>query len=269
MRTSVTCEDLVAALARLGVDGRPVLVHISMSTLGWVIGGAPTIVEALLTATHGHAVLALTGWEDGPPYHQAEWPSDERAAYQESCPAFDPRTARAEREFGRVPEVLRTWPGASHSYHPVSSFAAVGTEAEWLVSGQRLDEGYGADSPLARLVEADGAVLVLGAPLEHLTLLHYAEYLVDSPRRRWNEYEMPVLVDGQRDWRRIRELDSSLGAFPYEELELGADEFAVIGREALGQSIGLSGTVGDATSHLFPAPELVSFATTWLRARFT
>lgn len=268
MRTLVTPADLTSDLKRLGVDERPALVHVSMSAVGWVVGGAPTIVDALLTATGGRAVLALTGWEDRPPYHQADWPDAERAAYRESCPAFDPRTAPAERELGRVAEALRTWPGAKHSYHPVSGFAAVGIEADRLVSSQRLDEGYGVDSPLARLVEADGAVLVLGAPLEHLTVLHHAEYLVDSPRRRWNEYEMPVLVDGQRVWRRIRELDSSLGAFPYEELDLGTDAFEVIGREALEHGIGRTGTVGRAESHLFPAPALVEHAVTWMRRRF-
>lgn len=268
MARPVAGAELVADLRRLGIAPRPLMAHVSMSAIGWVVGGAQTLIEALLTATGGHALLALTGWEDRPPYHQDDWPDHERLAYSEGCPAFDPRKARAEREHGRFAETVRTWPGASHSAHPVSGFAAVGLGAEWLVGEQSLDEGYGAQSPLARLVESGGSVLVLGAPLEHLTVLHHAEYLVESPARRWNEYEMPVLVHGERVWRRIRDLDSSRGAFRYEDLALEADAFEVIGRDALDRGVGRTGMVGDATSHLFPARALVEHATAWLRARF-
>jgi aminoglycoside 3-N-acetyltransferase len=264
----MSVPDLVADLRRLGVDARPVIVHASLSSIGWVDGGAPTLLEALLTATDGHAVLALTGWEEAPPYHQEDWPASERAAARASHPAFDPTVHRAEYAYGRFPETLRTWPGARHSPHPSSAFAAVGIEAAELVATQSLDEGYGPGSPLEWLVELDGAVLALGSPLEHLTLLHYAEYLADSPRRRWIEYEYPVLVDGRRAWRRIRELDSSRGAFPYEELGLDEDEFAVIGRAALAAGIGATGRVGDAVSYRFPAPALVDFAAGWLRRHF-
>jgi aminoglycoside 3-N-acetyltransferase len=176
--------------------------------------------------------------------------------------------ARAEREHGRVPEAIRTWPGAQHSRHPVCAFAALGPAAEWLLSGQSLDEGYGEGSPLARIVAAGGAVLLLGDLFDSVTLLHYAEYCASAGPKRYVEYEMPVLVDGQRVWRRIRELDSSAGAFPYEKLALEEDAFAVITRAALEVGIGRSGHVGAASAHLLPAQRLLDFACGWLRDRF-
>ena len=57
---------------------------------------------------------------------------------------------------------------------------------------------------------------------------------------------MPVLVDGQRTWRRIRELDSPLGAIPYDDLDLEVDAFEIITRSALDAGIGHSGIVGHA-----------------------
>ena len=250
----ITRDQLVTELTQLGVaDASVVMPHVSMSSIGWIIGGAQTLVEALLQSTHGGTILALTGWDDRPPYHQHDWPAAARAAHLDACPAFDPLKAHAERSFGRFAEAVRTWPGASHSPHPVDAFAAIGPHASSLTANQSLDEGYGKGSPLEGLVEVDGSVLLLGSPLEHTTLLHYAEYLVDAPEKRWNEYEMPILVDDRRVWRRIRELESSLGAFRYEDLNLGADAFELIVRDALAQGIGRSGHVGAALSHLLPA----------------
>jgi aminoglycoside 3-N-acetyltransferase len=269
----VTRSELVSQLRALGLgqpDTQTVMVHTRMSALGHVVGGAQTVIQSLLDAlgTDG-SLLVLTGWEDRPPYHQASWKAAERRHYVEECPAFDPRLARAERDHGRVPEAVRTWPGACHSPHPVDGFAALGARAEWLVSGQSLDEGYGEGSPLGRLLEANGAVLVLGAPLETVTLLHYAEYRADVTSKRYVEYEMPVLIEGERMWRKIRELDSSLGAVAYEDLGLDEDAFAAIIRGALESAIGRSGQVGMADAHLIPALALVEFATCWLEQKFS
>lgn len=269
-RPVVTRSEVSADLVRLGVRrGSAVMLHASMSSIGWVIGGAPTIIDAVLDAVGPDGtVVALTGWEDRPPYHQHTWDPASREAYMRECPAFDPRRSRAEVEHGRVAEAVRTWPGACHSRHPVCAFAAIGGRAAWIVDSQSLDEGYGTDSPLDRLVHLDGAVLLLGAPLDTLTLLHHAEYLTTAEPKRWNEYGMPVTVDGQRCWRTIRELDSSTGALPYERLGLEQDPFAVIAGEALANGLGRRGTVGVAESHLFPAADLLHFAVDWLDRAF-
>jgi aminoglycoside 3-N-acetyltransferase len=103
---------------------------------------------------------------------------------------------------------------------------------------------------------------------DSVTLLHHAEYRAAVPNKRHVEYEMPVLVDGQRVWRRTRELDSSDGAFPYETLGLDEDAFAIISRGALGEGIGRSGPVGAASAHLLPAAPLLSFACRWLESAF-
>ena len=58
--------------------------------------------------------------------------------------------------------------------------AAVGAQAEWLTRDHPSDYGYGPGSPLAKLVESGGKVLMLGAPLDTITLLHYAGELRQS-----------------------------------------------------------------------------------------
>jgi aminoglycoside 3-N-acetyltransferase len=120
------------------------------------------------------------------------------------------------------------------------------------------------------LVEADGQVLMMGAPLETITLLHHAEAIADVPDKRRVTYRMPISQDGHTVWREYHDIDSSLGAFRYEDLDdlEGMDGFEAIGRAALAAGVGRSGGVGMSTSHLFDAPALVRFAVEWMEERF-
>ncbi|MFL5824964.1 MAG: aminoglycoside N(3)-acetyltransferase, partial [Thermoleophilaceae bacterium] len=168
----------------------------------------------------------------------------------------------------RIPERVRTWPGAERSNHPEASVVAVGARAKWLTADHPQDEAYGEGSPFAKLVEANGRVLMLGAPLETITLLHHAEAIARVPDKRRVKYTIPVAEGGGVTVRTYNDFDTSGAAFPYEALELGDDELAVIGRAALAAGIGVRGMVGQAESHLFPAAELTAFAVEWLEERF-
>jgi aminoglycoside 3-N-acetyltransferase len=147
---------------------------------------------------------------------------------------------------------------------------AIGARAEWIVDPQPWDFPYGPGSPLARLVESGGQVLMLGAPLDTITLLHHAEHLAEGLDKRFVVRQMPVMEDERSVWRTYKDIDTSArGAFPYEEvLGPGVDPFQVIGREAVAAGVGRSGLVGDAESHVFEAEPLLKFAVRWLEERF-
>lgn len=250
MAGAVTRSRLAEDLRALGVtEGGVLMVHTRMSALGRVDGAEGTAVQALLDALGpGGTLMAYPSWRDhvydGPP-----WPA-----------AFDPATAPADPANGRIPERVRTWPGARRSAHPEGSVAAIGARAEWLTALQPDDDAYGSQSPFARLVEARGDVLMLGAPLDTVTLLHHAEALARPPGKRLRTF----CVGG----RSYTDIDTEHGAYPYAELGLDDDEFATIARAALGAGIGLRGHVAAAECHLFPAAELTAFAVSWLDARF-
>ena len=266
----VTRSRLVADLRRLGVArGGVLMVHTRMSALGWVVGGTQTVVEALVEAVGtGGTLLAYAGWEDDP-YHLGEWPPECQAAYRRELPSFDPVRSAADPDFGRIPERLRTWSGARASDAHVFRFVALGARAGELTADVPWDFPAGAGSPLARLVAACGQVLALGAPLTTLTLLHHAESLVESPRRRLVSYEVPVETDGVVTWRAVRDIDtSSRGAFPYETVLGEQDAFEFLAREALRSGAGREGVVGAGTSYLFDAAAMVDVATSWLSAHF-
>jgi aminoglycoside 3-N-acetyltransferase len=267
----VTRSELVKSLRQLGVrEGGVLMVHTRMSALGWVVGGEDAVVLALLDALGPDGTLAAyAGWDENP-YHLEAWPEDWRRAYETELPPYDPAISVADHLNGRVPERIRTWPGAARGEHPEANLVAIGRLAEWLVSPHRFNDAYGYDTPLARLVEAGGQVLMLGAPLETITVLHHAEALAEVPNKRRVTYRMPVLREGKSIWVTLEDIDtSSRGAFDYEQVvPAGMDAFELIAREALVAGIGMPGQVGDADSHLFDASELVSFAVRWIEDRF-
>jgi aminoglycoside 3-N-acetyltransferase len=252
----VNRQELAHGLRALGVTaGGITMVHTRMSALGWVVGGSETVVRALLDALGPDGTLmAYASWED----HVYE---EDRPEYLASPPVFDPATGAVDPSYGRLPERIRTWPGARRSAHPEAGVVAVGARAEWIVDPHG-DDGYGAASPFARLAQAGGQVLMLGAPLDTVTLLHHAESIATAPGKRRRTYTVRF-ADGDRTYT---DIDTEHGAYPYD---LDEDEFLVIAREALAAGIGHRGEIGPAECHLFPAAELTAFAVAWIDERFT
>ncbi|HEY6568256.1 MAG TPA: aminoglycoside 3-N-acetyltransferase [Actinomycetota bacterium] len=265
----VTRSQLEGGLRDLGVSAASVvMVHTSMRALGWIAGGPETVVRALLSVLGPEGTLmAYAGW-DQDPYHLEQWPASVRDAARRELPPFDPTLSEANRDHGRVPERMRTWPGAVRGPHPEASMVAIGRDAAALVAPHPDDDPYGAGTPLERLVAIDGSVLLLGAPLDAVTLLHHAEAIAPIEDKRRTVYDMPMLVDGATVWRTFHDIDTSDGAFDYARLGLAVDPFEQIVQDALEAGIGRSGVVGAATSVLLPARALTDFAVAWLVERF-
>jgi aminoglycoside 3-N-acetyltransferase len=231
-------SDLRAGLRELGVrPGTVVFAHVRLSALGWVVGGVESVVRALLDCVGPLGTLATVGSWDDIPFRLGRWP--------------------------RFPERLRTWPNARRSAHPDQRVIAVGSLAEHLTADHPLDDSFGPGSPFARLAEVDGDVLMLGAPLGALTLLHHAEALARVPgKRRWS-YRLPFATDSGVEWRTLHDIDVDRGPFPYD-----GDCVAAVAAAALEAGVGVTGRIAAAPSHLFPAADLVTFAVEWLEKRF-
>lgn len=214
------------------------MVHASMRAVG---GDARDLVEALLACAG--TISAYVDWD----------------MVSEDAP-FLPATARAARSHGVLAETIRAWPGATRSAHPDAGVAAIGERAAWLVADHPLQYGYGEGSPFAKLVEAGGKVLVLGAPLDTISLLHHAEHVAAIPDKRIARYRR-LLPSG---WQSFEEFDTCDPV----HASLPDDYFATIAREHLAAGGGRSEKVGNATSYLFDARALHAFAVAWLERRF-
>ncbi|WP_433475277.1 aminoglycoside 3-N-acetyltransferase [Spirillospora sp. CA-142024] len=266
----VTRGGLVRDLTGLGLaEGDIVMFHTRMSSLGYVAGGPQTVIDALRDAVGDSGTLMVTcGWNDALPYDFADWPADWQAAVRAEHPAFDPRLSEGDHDNGRLPEALRRRPGAVRSRHPDASFAALGPAAHSLMDDHPWDDPHGPGSPLARLTAMGGRVLLLGAPLDTVTLLHHAEALAKAPGKRFVDYEQPIAVNGDRVWRHFHDIDSENGAFDYSPVvPEGQDPFEAITRDMIDAGHGRQGKVGAATSHLFDASDVVDFGVGWIESK--
>ncbi len=137
-------------------------------------------------------------------------------------------------------------------------------KVEWFTADHPLDYGYGEGSPLAKLVAAGGKVLMLGAPLDTLTLLHHAEHLADIPGKRIKRVEVPLATPAGRQWRMIEEFDTG---DPIVD-GLAEDYFAEIVTQFLASGQGRKGLIGSASSVLVGAAAITAFGVSWLETRF-
>jgi aminoglycoside 3-N-acetyltransferase len=261
----ITRSQLTHDLRQLGVrPGAVLMLHASVRAVGRVVGGPDVVLQALLDVLGPAGTLMMyVGWEEAV-YDFAAWPEEKQRAYLEECLPFDPATSRAYRKWSILTEYLRTWPGARRSNHPEASVAAVGAQADWITADHPHQYGYGRGSPLEKLCQAGGQVLLLGALLDTLTVLHYAEHIADVPDKRIARYKMPILRDGQRVWADFEEFNTSDGIVDWE----GEDYFITIAGEFLTSGQGRSGLVGAAQSHLFDAATLVHFGVAWMERNF-
>jgi aminoglycoside N3'-acetyltransferase len=141
-----------------------------------------------------------------------------------------------------------------------AAVAASGPLADKLLENVPWDDYYGPGSPLERFVQAKGRGLRLGADLDTLTMLHYAEYMAAIPsRRRVRRHRVLTLRDGP-ELRVVECLDDSDGIVDFP----GEDSFAVILREYLATGAASTGVVGGATSEFIDAIDVVQFAVAWM-----
>lgn len=245
------------------------MIHCRMSALGHVVGGAETVIYALLDALGpGGTLVAYIGWQDAPPDDLEALDPTSRSLYLAEQPVYDPRRAQANRAHGRVAEALRTWPGALHSGHPEAGIAALGPNASVLTVPHAADDAYGANTPYARLVELGGQVVLLGAPLDTVTLIHHAEAVARVPNKRRVRYRVPVLENGTRRWRTFSDIDTGDGILPYERVLGREDYIGYLVRTALASGIGRRGPLGDGIGHVLEARPLVGHAVAWLEETF-
>ena len=241
-----------------------------MSSLGRVVGGAETVVRALLDAVGPAGTLvAYTGWEDAPPDELDGLSHEDRALVLAEQPAYDPRVGRARRDHGRLAEAVRTWPGAVHSGHPEAGVAAVGRDAEAIALPHPYDDAYGAGTPYARIVEREGQVVLLGAPLDTVTLVHHAEAVARVEGKRRVAWRCPVTVDGRREWRTLHDLDTGAGALAYERLTGGEDYVEYFVRRAFADGAGRGGPLGAGAGHVLEARPLVGSTVALIESAFS
>ena len=255
-----TVGSLADDLSAQGVrPGMTLLVHSSLSSLGWVCGGAVSVVLALekvlgldgtlVVPTHTGDLSEPSRWRN-PPVPESWWDLIRR-----EMPAFD-MDLTPTRGMGAIAECFRKQNGTLRSDHPTVSFAARGPQARTITEATPLNFPTGDESPLGRIYDLDGHVLLLGVDFRCATSLHLAEYRADYPGRKVIRCGAPVVVDGARQW------------VEFDDIEYDDSDFDRMGAAYVEQAEQVGqvrrGRVACGSTLLMPMRLLVDYAVKWI-----
>lgn len=164
-RPMIPLSQLIQQILDIGVTpGGVLLVHCAFSKVKPIEGGPAGLITALETVLGPNGTLVMPSMTD-----DDDHPFDPRST---PCPGM----GVVADTFWRLPHVLR-----SDSPH---AFAARGPAAAMITAPHPVDVPHGLDSPVGRVYELDGQVLLIGVGHEANTTIHLAEYLAGVRYRR-------------------------------------------------------------------------------------
>jgi aminoglycoside N3'-acetyltransferase len=228
-RATIDRATLVAQLRVLGVRaGDVLLVHASFRAVRPVEDGPAGLLAALCEALGPAGTLVLPSWGD-----------------DDDAP-FDPASTPVSPDLGVLADVFRRMPGVVRSAHPFA-FAAIGPHAERVTGDPLPLPPHGPASPVGRVHDLDGRILLLGVDHDVDTTLHLAELLGGAPYRTAKHCT-------------VRDPDGRPRCVEYEENDHCTARFALADGWLRAQGLQREGRVGHADARLVRARDVVRVA---------
>ena len=255
--TPNTIDSLIKDFKRIGLKkGDIILVHSSLSKLGWTVGGPVTVIKALqsVITEEGTIIMPSFTTENSNPvlWHYPAVPEDWWQIIKDKQPAFNSKYSPT-RSMGKIAETFRNFPGVLRSDHPQESFCAWGKFADFITNEHRVYPVFGNDCPLSKIYKLNGKVVLLGVNHGNNTSLHLAEFRAKIPNQPKEIQGAAMIVNGKREW------------VEWEDLIYDDGDFVTVG-EAFEKFINYKpGKVGQATCKLLAQHELIDFAFDWFR----
>ncbi len=224
----LTRAEISDQLRALGVHrGGVLLVHTSFRATRPVEGGPLGLIEALRDALGPEGKLVMPSWTG-----------------QDDEP-FDPTTTPASLDLGVVADTFWRLPSVRRSDHNFA-FAAVGPEAAEIISDPLPLPPHIPESPVGRVYDLDGQVLLIGVGHDADTTLHLAELLAGVP------YRVPKYCTVLQDGHPVR--------IDYGENDHCCLRFALADEWLRARGLQAEGRVGHAHARLARARDIVAVA---------
>ncbi len=201
------------------------LVHTSYRAVRPVEGGPAGLVTALRSAVGDAGTLVMPSWGD------------------DDDTAFDPATTPVSPTLGVTASVFARTPKVERSAHPFA-FAAVGPHAAAITADALPLPPHCLESPVGRVWELDGKVLLLGVGHDSNTTIHLAELMARVP------YGIPKHCTMMRDGLATR-VDYVENDHCCQRFELASDWLRSRGLQREGQ-------VGNAHARLIRSRDVVA-----------
>ncbi len=252
-----TLSSLKRDFEALGVKpGAIMIVHSSLSKIGWTVGGSVSVIRALMHALTPEGTLVMptfssdnsepSKWEN-PSVPEGWWDT-----IRKEMPAFEPKITPT-RGMGTIVDTFRNWPNVLRSNHPTSSFAAWGKNAKFITENHELIGDLGEGSPISRMYELNGQILLIGVSHENNSSIHLAEYRSDFPGKKFVKTGCAILVNNQRKW------------VEWEQLDVDSDDFEQLVKDFESKINYKPGKIGKAATRLISLRAIIDFGVEWLK----
>ena len=252
----VTKETIINELKSVGLGKDDiVMVHTSLKSMGYVCGGAQTVIEALIDVVgeNGTIMMPTQSWKNLDPETGGHWDAEESdwQLIRENWPAYDKKITPTNT-MGAVAEMFRSWSGSIRSDHPARSVCAWGKYAEYLTKNHELSNIFGEGSPIARLYELDAKVLLLGVGYDKNTSIHLADARAEYPGKHDCIEHSAIMENGVRVWKE------------YKTLFVDGEDFEEIGKDFEKENNFTCGKIGDADIKLMRQRDIVDYSVKWI-----
>ena len=255
----VSKTDIIRDLKALNIQsGDQIMLHVSLSKIGWIIGAERALIEALMEVITEKGTLVMpaqTGnlsdpalWENPPV--PANWVEKIKA----NMLPYDPDKSPVY-SIGRVAEYFRTYPGVKRSMHPRSAFSGWGHGIEAILNPHEPGHAFDEKSPLHRMLDQSFKLLMIGTHYDTLTALHYAESQAYVQKAEKEVYY--VEENGQTNMQTVLE-------YAYT-----TDAFNALGKAFEKTNHVQKGYVGYALTRVIEMSEIIPFAIDYFEAHST
>ncbi|MBI4451985.1 AAC(3) family N-acetyltransferase [Candidatus Woesearchaeota archaeon] len=182
-------ESIKKELIKIGLKkGDAVIVHSSLSRIGFIEDGADSLIDAFLEVVGEDGLLVM--------------PAFSALNYDESKKIYIFDVKNTPAYAGAVPETFRKRKWVFRSISPTHSLIAYGKKAKWFTEGQeKCDNPYGKEGPFYKLLELDAKIFLIGVDQLANSSIHIVEdKYKDFPIKVWTEKSKVLVIypDGSR-----------------------------------------------------------------------
>lgn len=191
----LTKNDLLSQIEKLGLPcGKPIIVHTSMKAIGEIVGGAETLLEALISA-----VVAKNGLLCVPTHTWVTLVMD--LGNPSSC-------------IGALPNVASAHPSGIRSMHPTHSITVFGDSqrAKKFVENEvNVDTPTSPQGCYGNIIEENGYALLIGVDQRKNTIIHCIEEMLGVKNRLTEEKIEATIIhkNGESHKRKLHWFDDT------------------------------------------------------------